>query len=162
MCASEVLAGITHGDWCPYGFDAEMPSDQREEDGRGLVFDSPALRRRTSILGAPVVDLRLSCNVPQAQLYVRLCDVAPDGASTRVTYGVLNLSHRNGHETPEPLEPGARTSVRVQLNDCGHVFPLRATASALPSRQARGRWCGLRRRRQSCRLSPRQARSRFR
>ncbi len=123
VCASEVLAGITHGDWCPYGFDAEMPSDQREEDGRSLAFDSPALGRRVEILGAPVVDLDVSCDVPQAQLYVRLCDVAPDGASTRVTYGVLNLSHRNGHEAPEPLDPGATTRIRIQLNDCGHVFP---------------------------------------
>ncbi len=120
--ASEVLAGITHGDWCPYGYAAEMPSDQREEDGRSLVFDSKPLRQRVEILGQTVLELELSCDVPQAQLYVRLCDVAPDGASTRVTYGVLNLSHRNGHEVPEPLEPGRTVRVRVPLNDCGHAF----------------------------------------
>jgi uncharacterized protein len=32
---------------------------------------------------------------------VRLVDVAPDGAATRVTYGVFNLTHRNSHEHPK-------------------------------------------------------------
>jgi hypothetical protein len=40
-----------------------------------------------------------------------------------VTYGVLNLTHRDSHETPAPLEPGKRYRVRVQLNDIAHAFP---------------------------------------
>ena len=91
--SSEVISGVTHGDWCPYGYEAEMPSDQREEDGRSLVFELPSLNRKTEILGTPVLRLDLSCNQENAVIYVRLCDVAPDGASTRVTYGVFNLTH---------------------------------------------------------------------
>ena len=34
---------------------------------------------------------------------VRLCDVFPDGRSTLVTRGTLNLTHRDGHEQPEPM-----------------------------------------------------------
>jgi hypothetical protein len=49
--------------------------------------------------------------------------VHPSGESLRVSYGVLNLAHRNGHETPEALAIGARYLVRVQLNDAGAVFP---------------------------------------
>jgi len=120
---SPVTAGGTHGDWCPYGFEAEMPTDQRAEDGMSLCFDTPPLTRRTEILGAPLLELELSCDRPQALLYVRLNDVAPSGASTRVTYGVLNLTHRNGHEAPEPLEPGRRYRVRVAMNDIAHAFP---------------------------------------
>ena len=37
--------------------------------------------------------------------------------STRVTYGVLNLTHRDSDEHPEPLEPGRRYRVSVRLND---------------------------------------------
>ena len=54
---------------------------------------------------------------------VRLNDVAPDGASTRVTYGLLNLTHRDGHGEPAPLEPGRRYRVTVRLNDIAHAFP---------------------------------------
>ena len=53
---------------------------------------------------------------------VRLCDVAPGGASTRVTYGVLNLTHRESHAAPKALKPGEFYQVKVQLNDCGHRF----------------------------------------
>ena len=54
---------------------------------------------------------------------VRLNDVAPDGSSLRVTYGVLNLTHRDGHERPLALEPGHRYRVVVHLNDVAHAFP---------------------------------------
>src|SRR5262249_54412735 len=46
----------------------------------------------------------------------------PDGASTLVTYGILNLTHRQSHEQPEPLEPGNRYRVRLQLCDAAHSF----------------------------------------
>jgi putative CocE/NonD family hydrolase len=118
-----VLDGTTHGDWCPYGHDAEMPGDQREEDGRSLAFDTAPLARRTEVLGQAVLELDIASDQPQGLLYVRLCDVAPDGASTRVTYGMLNLSHRDGHEKPQALESGRTYRVRVALNDCGHAFP---------------------------------------
>jgi hypothetical protein len=54
---------------------------------------------------------------------VRLNDVAPDGASLRVTYGLLNLAHRDEHDRPAALEPGRRYRVRVQLCDVAHAFP---------------------------------------
>ncbi|MDH5501272.1 MAG: peptidase S15, partial [Gammaproteobacteria bacterium] len=54
---------------------------------------------------------------------VRLCDIAPDGTSLRVSYGVLNLTHRDGHAHPEPLVPGERIVVDLQLNDIAHAFP---------------------------------------
>ena len=119
---SEQVTGVTHGDWCPYGYEAEMPSDQREEDGRSLSFDSAPLTRALPVLGTPVLNLELTSNRPQALVYVRLCDVAPDGASTRVSYATLNLTHRQGHEEPQDLIPGERYQVRVRLNDIGHRF----------------------------------------
>ena len=73
-------------------------------------------------MGAPVVELEIASNRPHAFVVARLCDVAPDGASTRVTYGVLNLTHRDSHEHPEPLEPGRMYRVRIQLNDIAHKF----------------------------------------
>jgi hypothetical protein len=53
---------------------------------------------------------------------VRLSDVTPEGAATRVSYGLLNLTHRNGHERPEPLQPGKRYSVTVPLKHVAQRF----------------------------------------
>jgi hypothetical protein len=39
-----------------------------------------------------------------------------------VSYGVLNLAHRESHEHPAPLEPGRRVRVRVALCDAAHAF----------------------------------------
>jgi hypothetical protein len=60
---------------------------------------------------------------PIANLVVRLCDVHPSGESLRVSYGVLNLTHRDGHERPAMLVVGQRYRVRIKLNDAGSVFP---------------------------------------
>lgn len=53
----------------------------------------------------------------------RLSDVAPDGAATRVTYGLLNLTHLDGHDRPGRLEPGKRYAVSVALNGVAQAFP---------------------------------------
>ncbi len=115
--------GMAGGDWCGFGEEGEMSTDQRDEDARSLAFDSGPLHDRLEILGAPVAALELTVDKPSALLAVRLNDVAPDGASTRVTYGLFNLTHRESHEYPTPLEPGKRYAVRVQLNDIAHAFP---------------------------------------
>ena len=114
--------GLYAGEWCPYGYAAEMPLDQRLEDGQSLCFDSPGLSAPLEILGAPAVELDLSVDRPNALIAARLSDVAPDGAATQVTYGLLNLTHRESHEYPEALEPGRRYRVRVQMNDIAHRF----------------------------------------
>ena len=120
---SPQTTGLAGGDWCGFGADGGAPGDQREDDGKSLCFTSDALDRTLAILGTPLVELELSVDQPQALLALRLNDVAPDGAALRVSYGLLNLTHRNGHRKPEPLEPGRRYRLRVPLNACGHCFP---------------------------------------
>lgn len=114
--------GVLGGEWCPYGLGPDQAEDQREDDAKSVCFDSAPLTESLEILGAPVATLTLASDKPLALVAVRLNEVAPDGASTRVTYGVLNLTHRDGHANPAPLEPGRRYTVRVQLNDIGHAF----------------------------------------
>jgi hypothetical protein len=69
------------------------------------------------------VELELESDRPVAQLAARLCDVAPDGTSLLVTRGVLNLTHRNSHEHPEPLEPGQPTRVTLELDAIAQAIP---------------------------------------
>lgn len=106
------------GAGCP----GEAATDQRLDDGGSLTFETEMLTEDFDVLGAPVVTLRLRSDTPVAQVSVRLSDVLPDGRVARVSYQVLNLTHRNGHYCPTPLEPGEDYDVRIQLHDCGHRF----------------------------------------
>jgi uncharacterized protein len=110
------------GDYCRLGVVGEAPLDQSEDDARSLVFDSDALSERLEILGAPVLRLALSVDAKVAMIAVRLNDVAPDGTSSRISYGFLNLTHRDSHSHPTPLEPGKIYSVCVKLNHIGYAF----------------------------------------
>lgn len=115
--------GLQRGVWCPSGGLAELPEDQRLEDGLSLCFTSVPLEQNVEILGFPVATLTVSVDRPLALLAVRLCDVAPTGASTLLTWGLLNLTHRDSHEHPAPLEPGQRYTVKVRLNSIAHAMP---------------------------------------
>jgi|SRR5579871_484025 len=122
---SPQTTGSASGEWCPYGLGGlgpELPLDQREDDSNSLIWDSAPLETTMEILGAPIVTLNLAADRSVAFVTVRLCDVAPSGASTRVTYGVLNLTHRDSHAAPTPLTIGEFYRVQIRLNDCGHRF----------------------------------------
>ncbi len=121
LCSPE-NTGMASGTWCAHGAPGDDPGDQREDDGKSLVFDSAALTASVEILGAPVIEIDVIASHPNAKLIARLCDVHPDGASVRVSYGVLNLTHRDSHAAPTPLVPGQRVRVRIQLNDAGYRF----------------------------------------
>jgi predicted acyl esterase len=120
---SPQTTGLGAGEWCGFGAPGEAPIDQRGDDGCSLTFDSEPLRERMEILGAPVATLEVMADQPVALIAVRLNDVARSGASTRVTYGLLNLTHRDGHERPKSLKPGKRYQIKVTLNDVAHAFP---------------------------------------
>jgi putative CocE/NonD family hydrolase len=121
---SPQTVGKHAGNWCPFGRSPDQADDQREDDARSLVFETAPLDAPIEILGAAIVTLDIMSDEPIANLAVRLCDVQPSGGSLRVSYGVLNLTHRDGHETPAPLVAGRRYRVRIQLNDAGAAFPV--------------------------------------
>jgi putative CocE/NonD family hydrolase len=110
------------GEWCSFGGN-DQADDQNEDDARSLTFETAPIDRTLELLGAPVLDVELASDKPVAHLVARLCDVHPSGESLRVSYGILNLAHRDSDEEPTPLVPGRRYRVRLQLNDAGSVFP---------------------------------------
>ncbi|MDX8496645.1 CocE/NonD family hydrolase [Mesorhizobium sp. VK22B] len=128
ICSPEYV-GIAGGEWCPYALGGggalapDLPLDQRWDDGGSLVFDSELLTDALPILGAPVIELEISCDKPTAILAVRLSDVSPSGEVTRITYGLLNLSHRNGHEDLQPMEAGKSYRIHLAMNEVGYTFP---------------------------------------
>jgi predicted acyl esterase len=122
VCSPQTV-GKCGGYWVPFGRGHDQAGDQQEDDARSLTFETPPLDEPIEILGAPIVTLDVASDRPIANLAVRLCDVHPSGESLRVSYGVLNLTHRDSHEQPALLVPGERYQVRIRLNDAGSVFP---------------------------------------
>jgi uncharacterized protein len=115
--------GLDAGEWCPAGGAADLPGDQRREDGLSLCFDSDPLAERLELLGFPVVTLAVAADRPLALVALRLCDVAPDGSSLLLARGALNLSHRDGHEDLHPVVPDRRYTVTVRLNAIAQAVP---------------------------------------
>ena len=120
---SPAEAGLCATAWSSHGAgDPTEPPDQLTDDARSLCFDSAPLEGALEIFGAPTLTLKMALDQPQGLLHVRLCELAPDDSSNRVTYGLLNLTHRDGHESPQDLEPGRTYTVQVQMNDIAHRF----------------------------------------
>ena len=121
--SSPLSVGTYAGKWCSFTATPDLPTDQRDEDGGSLNYDSEPLPEPLEILGAPVAEVELSSDRPVAMVAVRLSDRLPDDRTTRVTYGLLNLCQRDSREYPTPLVPGQPYRVRVQLNEVAHRFP---------------------------------------
>ncbi len=112
--------GMAGGEYCAIWLGPELPGDQRMDDKKSCCFDGAPLDETLDIVGGPVVRLTLSADRPVAMVAVRLCDVQPDGASTRITYGVFNLCHRNSHEFPEAVVPDEAMDVSFRLDDVAY------------------------------------------
>ncbi len=127
--------GSTAGVWCANGLPDELPEDQRADDELSLTFDSEPLPERIELLGRAQVGLSVASDRPLALVAVRLCDVGVDGSSALVSWGMLNLTHRDpsdeagraaegttGHEHPVALEPGRFYDVTVSFKVVGQVI----------------------------------------
>ncbi len=106
-----------------------LPDDQREDDARSLVYEWDA--GELELLGHPRVRLAVTAPAPVAYVSAKLCDLFPDGTSALVTRGILNLTHRNGHDAPEPVEPGVPIEVEIELEATSWIFESRPSPPAL-------------------------------
>ncbi len=80
--------------------------EQSGDDAGSLLFDGLALAAPLDLMGEAVCRIRVRSDRPVAKLCARLCELTPDGRSHFVTYALLNLTHRDGHQHPAPLLPG--------------------------------------------------------
>ncbi len=80
-----------------------------------LTFTSPPLTHPVEVLGAPIVDLRVSSDNPHIDIFARLCDVNLKSRSRNITDQIIRV----------PLDgsaPGAVRTVRLALDDTAHRF----------------------------------------
>jgi hypothetical protein len=125
------IVGLTKPQWV-YGRPTEF--EQTPDDRNSLLFDSAPLEHDLEILGYPVAKIRVSADVPVAQIAVRLTEVTPEGKSWLVTYNLLNLTRRASMEQPAALKPGEFYDVELPLYLIAHRFKrgnrIRAALSA--------------------------------
>jgi len=121
--SSPQSTGLASGDWASFGVPGDLPGDQTLDSFGSLEFDSEPLGLRLEILGNASVSLEIASDRPVAVVTARLIDVATDGRATLVARGFLNLTQRESRENPQPLVPGQRFSVQVQLTGTAYAFP---------------------------------------
>ena len=129
-----------------------QPSDGREDDARSLLVEWGPFEDEVEIMGHPRLTLRVESAAPVAYLSAKLADVFPDGTSSLVTRGLLNLAHRRSSVEPEPFagpadieleleatswvfEPGHRIRLALAGADWPNIWP---PPSAEPIRLDRG------------------------
>jgi predicted acyl esterase len=107
---------------CAGGLPWGQPVDQRPDEAFSLVYDWAPLTDELEILGHPKLRVNVRSSARVAYLSAKLCDVHPDGTSQLVTRGLLNLTHRDSREAPEPLEVDQSYDVAFELEVTSWVF----------------------------------------
>ena len=123
IVASPQDCGMDGGEYCAIWLGPEQPGDQRADDAKSLCYTSGPMETDVDIIGAPTVTITFQSDQPQAQIAVRLNHIHADGAATRITYGVMNLTHLAGHDQVRELEPGKTYQVDVALDHIAYRLP---------------------------------------
>jgi hypothetical protein len=119
--AADRIVGLGAMEWVPFA-PTELPAEQSADDARSLVFDTQVLTQDLEMVGAPMFRVRIAADRPIARIAVRLCEVTAQGESWLVGYALLNLTHRDSHEAPEPLVPGRFYEVDMPLGFTAYRF----------------------------------------
>ncbi len=115
--------GMYAGVYCPFGEPGDLPADQRLENGKTVVFTTDPFEESVDLLGEPTFHMTFTSDQPNALVAVKLCDKAPTGELTLISWGMLNLNHLHSHEHPEALEPGDVYEATVKLDALGQNIP---------------------------------------
>ena len=117
--SSPETAGHTAPTWCCYGLVPDNALDQNGEAGLMTFFETAPLEDDLDLLGFPMFEAEVSSDQPQANLAATLSLIDEAGRASLVSFGVLNLTHRESHAEPAPLPIGKPVSLTLQLNACG-------------------------------------------
>ncbi|MFC4312904.1 CocE/NonD family hydrolase [Steroidobacter flavus] len=129
------------GSICCAGPDVKSGAvDQRAVESRSdvLVFSSEALKSPLEVAGPVRAFIRVSADVPDTDLVVRLTDVYPEGTSYNITEGILRLRYRDGLTQEKFLRAGEAYDVSVDMESThnvflpGHRIRVHVTSSSFP------------------------------
>lgn len=100
------------------------PVDNAEHERRGdvTVFRGEPLTTPVTVAGEPVAHIRFRSSQPSADIFVRICDLHPDGRSMTVCDGIRRIGSIATVDTdPEPDADGFR-DIEVALWPTFHRF----------------------------------------
>jgi putative CocE/NonD family hydrolase len=92
---------------------------------RVAVFETAPFERDLTVIGAMAAELSISSDAPDAHIWVKVFDVAPDSTAWNLMSSgldVLSASYRNGNTRREPLMPGQIYTVRLGDLFTGNTF----------------------------------------
>jgi len=90
-----------------------------------LVFETEPLTEPLRVVGPIETDIHLSADAPDADLWVKLEDVAPNGTAWNLSSpgtDVLRASERDGGASPKLLGPGEIVAMRLPNLRTGNLF----------------------------------------
>ena len=96
--------------------------DQRDAEKQVLTWTTAPLPVATEVTGYPHVSLWAASSTNDGDMVFSLNDVAPDGTSTQVIQGYLNVPHQASLSDPTPLVPGEARKVELDLLPTAYVF----------------------------------------
>jgi len=100
------------------------PRDQRTVELREdvLCYTTVTLERAVEVTGPVTLVLYVAASAIDTDFTAKLVDIYPDGRAELLTDGILRARYRNSLAAPEPLEPGKRYELRIDLVATANVF----------------------------------------
>jgi len=107
------------------GTDGPVCTDQRPVECRAdvLVYSTPTLAEAVTIAGDVSAELYVEADVPDADVFVKLVDVYPDGTAYNLAETCLRLRYRDSLAEPASLESGRVYRVEVRGITTANHFP---------------------------------------
>jgi predicted acyl esterase len=105
--------------------DSPVCVDQRDVECRAdvLVYSTPVLDEPVSIAGDVRAALYVSADTGDADIFVKLVDVYPDGTAYNLAESCLRLRYRDGFGKPAKLVPGEIYRIEVKGITTANYFP---------------------------------------
>ncbi|MFV0524838.1 MAG: CocE/NonD family hydrolase [Acidimicrobiales bacterium] len=103
---------------------ASTPVDNRELEARAdvLVFTGPPLSEPVDVIGTPEAVVHLRTDRPSTDVFVRICDVHPDGTSMNVCDGIRRIGSSGTRGVDPVPDAGGVVAVELPLWPTAHRF----------------------------------------
>jgi X-Pro dipeptidyl-peptidase len=99
----------------------ELALQDPSAESSWLFYETAPVTAATRLAGTPVLDLTVKVDADHGQLSPTLVDLAPDGTTTAISRGHLDLRYRNGLASAEPVPAGEPVRARVRFAPQDHT-----------------------------------------